>query len=248
MKTLERWLSTTDTADKGSLYAALKPLMGRLAAELGGEWLLTFNDEACEAIFTHGIMQFVLYAYNSNIINLKCGNGKINYTLSQLWSLTSGVYCSVDVLEADDRGTIVIGFKSTAQNDSSYGFNLIWGKYDDESEYLVWGTSVSTTSEVPASLLDDTAAIARTFPNVLENTAAPWCFGKLPKTNLAVLPKSLYFGSSVPYRAHYVELLRGDKKYVGFATAKAAAKNAVTGRPSMFAVPVKSFEIEHIKV
>ncbi|MDE7362817.1 MAG: hypothetical protein K2N38_12890 [Oscillospiraceae bacterium] len=247
MKTLERWLP--GTGSKEAVYTTIKPMMERLATELGSEWELVFDDDAYEAKFTHGAMRFVLYLSAANSIGLRCGNGKINYTpISSLWHLQSSCYIHIDILEADDRNTIVMGFKSTDSGYSSYGFNLIWGKYDDGSEYLVWGAANTISGEQHATLLDDTATVSRSLPNVMESTAAPWCFGKLPKTDLAALPTSLYFGTSVPYRAHYIELLRGDKKFVGFAAAIAGSRNALAYSPPMFAVPVETFDIEHIKI
>lgn len=243
MKTLEFYV----TADYS--IVGLKPLMDRLEKELGDEWQYAFDAEAKTARFTHGVMFFEFApTSNSSLISIKCGNSNIVYTaLNGAWGGSGNKYYYIDILEAEDRGTVVLGFRTA--NDASYGFNVIWGKYADGSEYLVWGTvSTSSTSELPAALLDDTATSSRYFPNVLENTEAPWCFGKLPKTNLAALPMSLYFGSSVPHRTRYIELLRGDKKFVGFAASKAGANNAITSRPSMFAIPVEMFDVEYIKI
>ncbi|MBD5128434.1 MAG: hypothetical protein HDT43_00690 [Ruminococcaceae bacterium] len=243
MKTLEFKPSS------GSGISAAKPLFDRLADELGSEWEYTFDDDGKTARFTHGEMFFEFApTANSSAETIKVGNSKTTYTaLSQVWNIGSG-YSFIDILEAEDRGTVALGFRTDVTNETSYGFNVIWGKYEDGSEYIIWGMVNTNTAESPATLLDDTATASRMFPNVLESVGAPWCFGKQPKTNLAVLPKSLYFAQSVPNRVHYIELLHGDKKYVGFSTLKAGANNTVTTKPSMFAVPVKSFDIEHIHI
>ncbi|MCX4357964.1 MAG: hypothetical protein OSJ43_17390 [Oscillospiraceae bacterium] len=242
MKTLEFYVT-----DNFSV-AGLKPLMDRLAKELGDEWQYAFDAEAKTARFTHGVMFFEFTpTSNSAAISINCGNGKVKYTaLNSAWGGSGNKYYYIDILEAEDCGTVVLGFRTA--NDASYGFNVIWGKYDDGSEYIIWGTIATSSSETPATLLDDTATASRNFSNVLESIGAPWCFGKLPKTNLAALPTSLYFGSSVPYRTRYIELLRGDKKFVGFAAFKAGSNNAITSRPSMFAVPVETFDVEYIKI
>ena len=245
MKTLEFYAT-------GYIVSALKPLMDRLSEELGDEWEYAFDADANTALFSHGVMYFEFTPTSSTnaSISIKCGNSKNAYAsvLSGVWGTNTNQYFYIDILEAEDRGTVVFGFRTAAGNRSSYGFNVIWGKYDDGSEYLVWGTVGSTNSEAPASLLDDTATASRTFPNVLESVGAPWCFCKQPKTNLAVLPTSLYFAQSVPNRVHYIELLHGNKKYVGFSTLKAESNNAVISKPSMFAVPVETFDVEHIKI
>lgn len=244
MKTLEHWITTANSKD--TTYAAVKPLLEALANELGSDWSLTFNDDEYTAKFTHGVMTFTLIVNTNTGMGLKCGNGKIFYTpINTLWTVTANAYCYADVMCADDGNTVAIGFRS---GNMIYGFDLIWGKYDNGSEYLVWGADSVSNSESPATLLDDTATASRAFPSAFESTDAPWCFGKLPKSNHAALTSSLYFGSSVPFRSHYVELLCGDKKYAGFSASKSANSTAAIGKPSMFAVPVETFDVEHIVI
>ncbi len=247
MKTLE-FYST------GYTITALKPLLDKLAEVLGEGWTYEFNGDSSTARYTHGVMFFEIHATNGNtMLTIKCGNDKIAYdqALSRVWGGASNCYYCADILETEDRSSIVIGFRSGNDN-PTYGFNLIWGKYDDGSEFLIRGTADPTNSSSinrAAHLLDDTATASRTFSLPFSSADAPMCFGKIPKSNFPILSKSLYTALSVPAPVRYTELLQGDKKFAGVMLCASKAANSTPAYLcSAFAIPVKSFEIEHITV